>query len=139
MESVKDMLSDLNPCKLDDPRYLIGSTEHGSRLLQANPTSLLLSSEIIFLWTDALVWTWLMANPSNKALDLFVVERRTDGDKGNVIPERGINRYLPRTFWKNGEDREVGEDGENEDGKDSSVDEGGRPSTSAATKGGGKS
>ena len=74
MESVKDMLSDLNPCILDAPRYLIGSTEHGSRLLQANPASPLPSSEIIFLWTDALVRTWLMANPSNKALDLLVVK-----------------------------------------------------------------
>ena len=139
MESVKDMLSDLNPCILDAPRYLIGSMEYGSHLLQANPTSSLPSLEIIFLWTDALVRTWLMANPSNKALDLLVAERRTDGDKGNDTPKRGINRYLPCTFWKEGEDGEDSEDGENEDGEDPSVDEGGGPSTVAATKGGGKS
>ena len=98
MESVKEMLQDLEPCILDAPRYLIGSTEHRSRLLQANPTSPLPKAEMIFLRTDALVRTRLMANPSNKALDLLVVEKRTDEDKVKATPERSINRYLPDTF-----------------------------------------
>ena len=132
MESVKEMLLDLEPCKLAAPRYLTGSTEHGSRLLQANPTSPLPNTEMIFLRTDALVQTWLMANPSNKALDLLAVEKCTDEDKVKAIPERSINHYLPDSCWDDDSDGEV------EDGEDPSEDEGGGPSTAADKNGVGK-
>ena len=69
-----------------------------------------------------------MANPSNKALDLLVVAKRTDEDKVKATPEHSINRYLPDSFWDNDSDGEV------EDGEDPSEDEGGGPSTAAAKK-----
>jgi hypothetical protein len=77
---------------------LIGSTEHGPCLLQANLNSPLPSLEMVFLSTYVLVYTQLMANPNNNALNLLIVERLIELDKVKEILNYSISCYFPEQF-----------------------------------------
>jgi len=64
------------------PRYLIGATGQGAIPLLRRLSDPLPLFELIFLYTDADIWVWLLANPGKDPLDLLVLESCQDQAEG---------------------------------------------------------
>jgi len=64
------------------PRYLIGATGQGAIPLHRRPSDPLPLLELIFLYTDADIRVWLLANPGKDPLDLPVLESCQDQAEG---------------------------------------------------------
>jgi len=112
------------------PRYLIGATGHGASMLRRRPSEPLPLSELIFLYKDADVRAWLLANPGKDPLDLLVLEKRQRSNQGRAEtpePVSGRHPFFDRKTWDRFGSAEMEEDDydtDETDGADDTDDDG---------------
>ena len=76
------------------PPYLIGAIGQGASSLSRRPLDPLPLCELIFLYKDNDIRTWLLTNPGEDPLDLLVLEARLGQDRNrDVIPASASGQY----------------------------------------------
>jgi len=111
------------------PRYLVGATAEGQRVLLAGGEDPLHVEDMIFLRTDHHVRIWWSVG-GKEHLDLLLVVRRKDEDQvrgREVTPQVGHIPYLPRTLFggldsDSPEEEEEEEEALDEEEEDSALD-----------------
>lgn len=104
------------------PRYLIGATGEGAQSLRRAPSEPLPVRELIFLYGDDDIRTWLLANDGQDPMDLLVLESRLgDAEDYDETPEPPNGRYpfFDRKVW----DRSKREGDEEEDSEEDSAED----------------
>jgi hypothetical protein len=84
------------------PRYLLGATGEGARLLRRAPSDPLPLRELIFLREDEDIRAWLLANDGKHPLDLMVLEPRLGEGEGRdqtPAPAHGRYPFFDRKVW----------------------------------------
>jgi hypothetical protein len=110
--SMRDLLGMVLAQRVEEaigyPRYLLGATAHGSSALRRDPTKPLPLSDVIVLYGDDDIRTWLLANQreAKDPLDMLVLESREEGvERQTPEPGRGRYPFFDRSLW----DRQVQE------------------------------